>query len=99
MQYSKLSLYAKALLAGIVHGVVVQIITSDSSNSSDSLISPSSMSDVSVFEEREEHVEFVFFVWFLGKSNSNIKGIWYYFNKYEYSFNEPLYFIYGVSKR
>jgi hypothetical protein len=29
------------------------------------------------------------------KSNPNIKGIWYYFNKYEYSFNEPLYFIYG----
>ena len=29
------------------------------------------------------------------ESNPNIKGIWYYFNKYEYSFNEPLYFIYG----
>ena len=29
------------------------------------------------------------------KSNPNIKGIWYYFNKYDYSFNEPLYFIYG----
>jgi hypothetical protein len=31
----------------------------------------------------------------LYKSNPNIKGIWYYFNNYEYSFNEPLYFIYG----
>ena len=29
------------------------------------------------------------------KSNPNIKGIWYYFKKYEYSFNEPFYFIYG----
>ena len=29
------------------------------------------------------------------ESKPNIKGIWYYFNKYEYSFNEPLYFIYG----